>query len=101
MYTVIINHEVNVDDGSSNSIRLTVYDNESIVNATWKHPIIFKLNENKQWISSGYYVETEILDYLIENKYIKPIKNRYYLARIYGISKHTLELNNSALLQVL
>jgi hypothetical protein len=101
MYTIIVNQEINVNDISPNSIRLTIYDNESIVNATWERPIIFKLNENKQWICLDYYIETNLLRYLIENNYIKSIKNKEFLDRPYDGSKHTLELNNSVLLQVL
>lgn len=98
---VIIKREIDMDDPLCNNIRMTIYDNDSIHLSTWKKPIIFKLNKNNQWTASGYYFETEVLEYLIENNYIKPIKEKDFLERTYGISKHTLELNNAVLLQVL
>lgn len=98
---ITIKRERDLGSDLYNKIKLTVYNNESIITSTWKRPIIFKLNENKQWIAAGYYIETEVLEYLIENNYIKPIKEKDFLEHRYGISKHTLELSNTALLQVL
>jgi|WetSurMetagenome_2_1015567.scaffolds.fasta_scaffold955770_2 hypothetical protein len=89
MYTVtVIRQEVDFKT-PCNNIKLTIY-NKSTTDFTPTRSIIFKLNENKQWTSSPFYIKAELIEYLIENKYIKPIKN-----------KNILELNNSVLLQVL